>query len=217
MSMSKRRVRAIFYKELREYRHNGNIIVAMVIFPLIFLIQPLLTVLTEAASASNGLAHEHVLLYLLAVPALVPAIRREEFLLGKALAAFVPSLAISYAVLAFFLACVELFAQPGIAPALLRAPDLLAQLLFTPLLAAWSIWVGIAISARSSDVRVAGQLSLLASLPSVAVTTLIALNVIPPTLGLALGAAAVLLTLDGLGWRITSAAFDRERLITGTR
>lgn len=135
---------------------------------------------------------------------------------GKALAAFVPSIAISYAVLAFFLACVELFAQPGIAPALLRAPDLLAQLLFTPLLAAWSIWAGITISARSSDVRVAGQLSLLASLPSVAVTTLIALNVIPPTLGLALGAAAVLLILDGLGWRITSAAFDRERLITGT-
>ena len=48
-------------------------------------------------------------------------------------------------------------------------------------------------------------------------TTLIAFNVIPPTLGLALGGAAVLLVLDGLGWRITSAAFDRERLITGTR
>ena len=145
MSMSKRRVRAIFRKELREYRHNGNIIVAMVIFPLIFLIQPLLTVLTEAASASNGLAHEHVLLYMLAIPALVPAalasysvvgerqqgtlepvlatpIRREEFLLGKALAAFVPSLAISYAVLAFFLACVELFAHPGIAPAAPAGP-----------------------------------------------------------------------------------------------
>jgi ABC-2 family transporter len=123
----------------------------MVIFPLIILIQPLLTVLTEAASASNGLAHEHVLLYMLAIPALVPAalasysvvgerqqgtlepvlatpIRREEFLLGKALAAFVPSLAISYAVLAFFLSCVELFAHPGIAQAVLRAPDLLALL-----------------------------------------------------------------------------------------
>ncbi len=137
-------------------------------------------------------------------PVLATPIRREEFLLGKALAAFVPSLAISYAVLAFFLACVELFAHPGIASALLRAPDLLAQLLFTQLLAAWSIWVGIAISARSSDVRVAGQLSLLASLPSVAVTTLIALNVIRPPLGLALGGAAVLLVLDGLGWRITS-------------
>jgi hypothetical protein len=75
----------------------------------------------------------------------------------------------------------------------------------------------IAISARSSDVRVAGQLSLLASLPSVAVTTLLALNVIRATLGLALGAAALLLVLDTLGWRITSATFDRERLITGTR
>jgi hypothetical protein len=118
MSVSKRRVLAIFRKELREYRHNGNIVVAMVIFPLIFLIQPLLTVLTEAASASTGLAQEHVLLYMLAIPALVPAalasysvvgerqqgtlepvlatpIRREEFLLGKALAAFVAWLAIS--------------------------------------------------------------------------------------------------------------------------
>jgi ABC-type transport system involved in multi-copper enzyme maturation permease subunit len=240
MRVSKRRVRAIFRKELREYRRNGNIISAMVVFPLIFLIQPLITVLTETAAAANGLAHEHVLLYMLAIPALVPSalasysvvgerqqgtlepvlatpIRREEFLLGKALAAFVPSLAISYAVLVLFLACVELFAHPGIAPALLRAPDLLAQLLFTPLLAAWSIWIGIAISARCSDIRVAGQLSLLASLPSVAVTTLLALNVIHATLGLALGGAALLLVLDTLGWRITSVTFDRERLITGTR
>ena len=240
MSVSKRRVRAIFRKELREYRRNGNIISAMVVFPLIFLIQPLITVLTETAAAANGLAHEHVLLYMLAIPALVPSalasysvvgerqqgtlepvlatpIRREEFLLGKALAAFVPSLAISYAVLVLFLACVELFAHPGIAPALLQAPDLLAQLIFAPLLAAWSIWVGIAISARCSDIRVAGQLSLLASLPSVAVTTLLALNVIHATFGLALGGAALLLVLDTLGWRITSATFDRERLITGTR
>jgi ABC-2 type transport system permease protein len=150
-------------------------------------------------------------------PVLATPIRREEFLLGKAAAAFIPAIVISYAVLAFFLACVELFAHPGVAPALLQGPDLIAQLLFTPLIAAWSIWVGIAISARSSDVRVAGQLSLLASLPMVAVTTLIAVNVIPASLGLALAGASVLLVLDTLGWRITSAAFDRERLITSTR
>jgi hypothetical protein len=48
-------------------------------------------------------------------------------------------------------------------------------------------------------------------------TSLIAYNVIHATLGLALGGAATLLILDGLGWRITSAAFHRERLITGTR
>ena len=52
---------------------------------------------------------------------------------------------------------------------------------------------------------------------SVAVTTLLALNVIHPTLALAVGAAALLLILNRLGWRATSAMFDRERLTTGTR
>lgn len=52
----------------------------------------------------------------------------------------------------------------------------IAQVLFTPLLAVWSIWVGIAISARSSDIRVAQQLGVLASLPSVFLVVLIALR-----------------------------------------
>ena len=150
-------------------------------------------------------------------PVLTTPIRREEFLLGKALAALVPSVAIAYAVYAVFLACVALFAAPAVASALIRGPDLLAQLLFTPLLAGWSIWVGIAISTRSSDFRVAQQLGTLVSLPAVVVASLIAFNVIHATLGLALGLAAALLVLDGLGWRIMSAMFDRERLITGTR
>jgi ABC-2 type transport system permease protein len=238
--MSRRRVRAIFRKELREYRHNGNIVYAMVILPVVFLLQPLIQIFTLPSSASVALHHEHSLVYMLAIPALVPAalasyavvgerlqgtlepvlatpIRREELLLGKALAAFVPALAVSYAVYALFIAVVELFAHPGVASALIRPADLLAQLLFTPLLAAWSIWLGIAISARSSDPRTAGQLSLLVCLPSVAVTTLIAFNVIPPTPAVALAFGVALLILDRLGWRIASAIFDRERLITGTK
>ena len=240
MSMITRRVRAIFRKELREYRHNGSIVVTMAVIPLIFVIQPMIEIFALPASASGALQHENALLYMLGIPALVPAlvaaysvvgerqqgtlepvlttpIRREELLLGKALAALVPSLAISYAVYAGVLACVGLFAHPAVASALLRGPEILAQLLFTPLVAGWSIWVGIAISTRSSDIRVAQQLGVLASLPSVAVTTLIAYNVIHATLGLALGLAAVLLVLDGAGWRIVSALFDRERLMTGTR
>ena len=240
MSISTRRVRAIFRKELREYRRNKSIVTGMAIFPLIFLIQPLVVVFVLPTSAAGQLAHEHLLLYMLGIPALVPAmlaaysvvgerqqgtlepvlgtpIRREEFLLGKALASFVPSVAVAYAVYAFFLACVELFAHPGVAPALLQGPYIAAQLIFTPLLAAWSVWLGIAISARSSDVRVAQQLGVLASLPPVLVTSLIAFNAIHAAPGLALGLAAALLVLDGLGWRLTSAAFNRERLITGTR
>ena len=239
MRMHRRRVRAVVRKELREYRHNGFIIWTMAIFPLIFLIQPLVVVFLLPASASTQLSHDHLLVYMLGIPAIVPAgvaayavvgerqqgtlepvlttpVRREEFLLGKALAALVPSVAVAYAVYAVFLACVGLFARPGVASALLRPPDLLAQLLFTPLLAGWSIWVGVAISARASDFRVAQQLSLLASLPTAVVAALIAFNVFHPTLGLALGLAVVLLVGNGLGWRITAAAFDRERLIART-
>lgn len=72
------------------------------------------------------------------------------------------------------------------------------------------------ISTRSNDVRVAQQLAVLANLPSIAVTTLIAFNVTPASLTTALVAAATLLVLDAAGWRIVAAAFDREKLITGT-
>jgi ABC-2 type transport system permease protein len=90
-----------------------------------------------------------------------------------------------------------------------------AGLLFTPLLATWSIWVGIAVSSRSSDARVAQQVGLLVSLPPVFVAVLAALNVITPTIGLAVVSAVVLLVLDGWGWRLTARLFDRERLIAG--
>ena len=46
MKLGHRRIRAIFRKELHRYSHNGNIIYAMAILPLIFLIQPLIEVLT---------------------------------------------------------------------------------------------------------------------------------------------------------------------------
>jgi hypothetical protein len=96
-----------------------------------------------------------------------------------------------------------------------RVPDLAAQLLFTPLLATWSIWVGMGVSCRSKDVRVAQQVGMLASLPSVIVVVLVALDLIPASPALALGAAALLLVLDVSGWRFVSRLFDRERLITG--
>jgi len=44
-------------------------------------------------------------------PVLTTPIRREEFLLGKALAVLVPSVAIAYVVFAVFLAVVAVFAQ----------------------------------------------------------------------------------------------------------
>jgi ABC-2 type transport system permease protein len=240
VNVSRQHVRAIRRKEFREYRRNGNLVFTTAILPLIFLIQPVIQVFTLPTSASTTLRHEHSLVYMLAIPVLVPAllasyavvgerlqgtlepvlttpVRPEELLLGKAMAAFVPSVVVAYAVFALFVAIVEFFARSAVASALIQGPDLLAQLLFTPLLASWSIWVGIAISAKSSDPRTAGQISVLMSLPTVAVTTLIALNVIPATLGIAVVFGAALLVLVLVGWRVVSVIFDPERLITNTK
>ena len=240
MSINRRRVRAIFVKELREYRRNASIVATMAIIPVIFVINPLIEIFALPASSAGALRHGDALLYLLGIPAIVPAtlaaysvvgerqqgtlepvlttpIRREEFLLGKALAALVPSLAVSYAVYALVLACVELFADAAVAAARPRSVAMGAHKRLTPLPAARWIWLGMAISTRSSDPRTAQQLGMLAGLPSVAVTTLIAYNVIHATVGLALGLAAALLLANSLGWRFVSAMFDRERLITTTK
>jgi ABC-type transport system involved in multi-copper enzyme maturation permease subunit len=238
--MSAIRVRAIYRKELLEYRRTRSIVVTMAVLPLGILIFPLLYVIALPASMAATLRNGDPLVILLGIPALVPSvvatyavvgerqqgtlepvlgtpIRREELVLGKALAALAASLAIAYAVYAFFLACTELMAQPAVASAVLQVRYLAAQVLFTPLLAGWSIWICMAISSRAGDVRVAQQLGALAGLPVILVAYLIAFGVIHVTLGLALAIAAGLLILDGLGWRFVSALFDRERLITGTR
>jgi ABC-2 type transport system permease protein len=243
MNVSATRVRAVVRKELRDYRRNRFIVLTMAITPVVFIILPIVDILSLPADTPTSRLDKLVgvaLLYLLMIPALVPAViaaysvvgereqgtlepvlttpvRREEFLLGKGAAALIPTLAMSYAVFGVFLACTAIFAKPAIASVVFRGPEVLAQVLFTPLLAAWSIWAGIAISARSSDVRAAQQLGSLVSLPPLAVTSLISLGVIRPTLALALAFAAGLLAIDGLGWRLASAVFDRERLVTGTR
>jgi ABC-2 type transport system permease protein len=225
-------------KELRSYRRNRSIVVGMAIIPLIFIAQPLVSVFTLASAAAVPLREHHELLYMLGIPALVPStlaayaiagerqegtlepllgtpLEREELVLGKALAVLLPSVLVAYAVYVVFLVLVALFAHPGVSSALIRGSDVLAQFVFTPLLAAWSIWIGIAISTRASEVRVAQQLGALASVPAVVLTTLIAFNVIHPSFRLTIALAVVLLLANRVGWRLVSALLERERLIAG--
>jgi ABC-type Na+ efflux pump permease subunit len=242
MSFSRTRINAIVVRELRDYRRNRLVVVTMTVLPLLFVTLPLIQVFNayKHVSSSNLSLHVGVsMLYMLVIPAFLPStlsaysvvgereqgtlepvlitpIRREEFLVGKALAAFVPTLVIAYAVFGIFVGAVALFADPAIPSAIFAGTHVLVQVLFTPLLAGWGIWVGIAVSARSRDVRVAQQLSVLGTLPLLAIVALISLNVITVSAGLAIGLAAALLAIDLLAWRVVATIFDRERLITGT-
>ena len=148
-------------------------------------------------------------------PVLGTPVTASELLLGKALAAFLPAVAIAYTV--YFIAAISLrvAAAHVVSSVVWHTPQLLAQILFTPLLAAWSIWVGIGISSRAGDVRVAQQLATLAGLPLLAFTSLISFQLLSPSVPLAIGLALALLAADVVAWRVVSRLFDRERLITG--
>ena len=193
MRLNAVRIGAVVRKELRDYRRKRAIVVAMVILPLIFLLQPVIAIFLVQTSGSRSDLDTYVvlpLLYLLLIPVFMPAtlaaytvvgereqgtlepllttpIRQEEFILGKAAAVMIPTLSLSYAVFALFLAAVRLFAHTAVASAVFRqGPILLALFLFAPLLAGWAVVVGMAISVRASEVRVAQQLGTLASLRS---------------------------------------------------
>jgi ABC-type Na+ efflux pump permease subunit len=235
------RVAAVVRKEVREFRRNRFVIGTMAVLPFVFLITPMLTIfrIPESASGPEVKASVGVIsLLMLIVPIVIPPviaaysvvgerdqgtlepvlttpIRASELLLGKALAAFLPSVGIAYTIYVIVLISVRLGAAHVVSSVVFHPPQLLAQILFTPLLALWSIWVGIGISTRASDVRVAQQLATLASLPLLGFTSLISFQLIKPSVPIAIGLALALLAADIAAWRIVSRLFDRELLIAG--
>ena len=241
--MSLTRVGAIIRKELAEFRRNRFILVTASILPLIFLISPTAQILAIKASAVTAVLQRRVetgLFLPLLIPVFVPSIlsayavvgereqgtlepvlttpiSRVEFLLGKAAAIFLPAIGVSYLMFGVFVAITQFAATSAVATAVLHAPQLPAALIFIPLLAGWTIWVGLAISARATDTRVAQQLSILSSLPPVGVTALMSFNVIGATFTVAAALAAGLLVIDALACFAVARLFDRERLITGTK
>jgi ABC-type Na+ efflux pump permease subunit len=230
-------------KELRDFRRNRFLVGTMAVLPLVFLVSPTVTLLQIPASTPASVIHHAVggsSLLLFVVPAVIPPImaaysvigerdqgtlepflttpiQREELLLAKAIAVFLPSATVAYAIYFAFALTVRFGAAHAVSAAVWHTPQVVAQLVFTPLIAIWAIWVGIAMSVRARDVRVAQQLATLASLPAIGITALITFRVVTPSVRLAVALAVVLLAIDIRAWRFVSKLFDRERLVTGTR
>ena len=229
-------------KELQDFRRRRAIVATMIVLPVVFLIQPSVAIFVGSPSSVSATTYYSVpILFLLLIPVIMPStlaaysvagereqgtlepllttpIRKEEFIVGKAAAVMIPTLALSYAVFGLFFAVVWLFAKPAASSGVFhQGPILLALFLFTPLLAGWAIVVGMAVSVRVSDVRVAQQLGTFASLPPIAVVALMTIGVIHPTFTVAVLFAVGLLVVDLLALRVVSRMFDRERLVTGAR
>lgn len=238
-SFSTARVGAVIRKELAELRRNKLIVATAAVFPVVFLVEPTASILSIKAHTATLATRVDVSLFLpLLVPVLLPAIMsaysvvgereqgtlepvlttpvsRAELLVGKAAAIFVPATVLAYLVFGVFVAITQFAANAPVAAAVRHAPQLPAALVFIPLLAGWAVWAGLAISTRVSDTRVAQQLSLVASLPVVAIAALMSFHVITPTFAVAAALAGGLLAVDCAACLVVARLFDRERLVTG--
>ena len=243
ISIDRGPVRAVFRKEVRQFRRNRAIVVTMGILPLLFLTGPMINIFSLSASADHSTVRAvagSVLLLMLVVPVILPAtiaaysvvgerdqgtlepllttpIRRGELMLGKALAAVIPAVLVTYVLYALFVIAVHLWGTAVVFSDIWQTPQILVEVLFVPLLATWSICVGMAISVRSTDVRVAQQLSTLGSLPPLGLAILITFRVIPATVLSAMLIGLAFVILDGLACWGASVMLDRERLIAGRR
>jgi ABC-type Na+ efflux pump permease subunit len=238
--MSMRRVRAIYRKEMREFRRNKQVISTMAVSPIGFLVFPLIFLFSVTPSDVSVLYSDPVQLFSLGMAAILPAVvgaysitgereqgtlepvlgtpvRTEELMLGKALAVFVPAASLCCLIFGVIDGLVWLTKPAAVSTVALRPPILLAQLIFTPLLVCMAVWVSMTISARTGDVRVAQQLATLINLPVVAVLLLMAIHVIQFTAPVSIALGAVLVVLDVAGWPLASKTFNRERLVLGTR
>jgi ABC-type Na+ efflux pump permease subunit len=234
------RVRAVARKELRDFRRNKFVVGTMIALPLFLVLLPIGNVLGIKEGAADatirGVVGGASLTFFL-VPLILPTViagygvigereqgtlepvlttpvRASELLIGKALAAVIPSVLIAYGMFALYVILVSSFAVQAVVDLVLQPSQVVAVALFAPLLSGFSIWVGLAISARASDVRVAQQLAGLAMLPMLALLSLFAFRVVSPSVNVAVIGAACLLVLDAVAWRVVSAMFDRERLLT---
>jgi ABC-type transport system involved in multi-copper enzyme maturation permease subunit len=238
--MNKRRVRAIFRKEMQEFRRNKQIILTMAISPIGFVVAPVIFLFTIPASDASELYNFPVQLFTLGLAALLPTVvgaysvvgereqgtlepllgtpvTTEEFVLGKALALLIPAAAESYLIFGSIDGAVWLLRPAAVSAVALRPSILLAQLIFTPLLACLAVWLSMTISARTRDARVAQQLGVLANLPVIALAIMLGFHVIEVTVPLAVALGAALVALDVAGWPLAAKTFNRERLILGTR
>ncbi len=181
-------------------------------FLLLFLLTPITAAMSLAAHAIVGEKQARTLEPLLATP-----LSTFELLLAKVVGALLPTLVISGAGLALYLAGIALFAHPGVFGAMATARTFLLVVFVTPVAALVSLQAAIVVSSRVNDARTAQQFGVLIILPLTAVFVAQfagAMLVTAPVLALV---GVGLLVVWGLLAAVSVALFDRETILTRWR
>jgi ABC-2 type transport system permease protein len=177
-------------------------------FLMLFLITPITSAMSLAAHAVVGEKQARTLEPLLATP-----VTTTELLVAKVIGAFLPTIAISAAGLALYLAVLTIAAEPGVMVAMLNARTLVLVVLVAPTSALVALQATMIVSSRVNDARTAQQFGVLIIVP------LMAILIGQFTGSLWLGAPA--LALIGLGlfglWIVLTVLsvvmFERESIL----
>jgi len=175
----------------------------------LFLIIPLIIPMSVAAFSIIGEKKARTLEPLLAAP-----VSTATILLGKSLAAVTPGLAATWVAYAVSLVGLKFLVSPVVFQALAGATWWVAMLVLVPLLSILAVMLGIIVSSRVNDTRVAQQLGGVVVIPIVALSIGQVSGFLLLNLTLMLLAALGALVLDVVTLWVATVLFERERILT---
>jgi ABC-2 type transport system permease protein len=151
-------------------------------------------------------------------PLLATPVTDEELLLGKGVAAFLPTIIATYIGVSLFMLFMDVITQPKLG--YWYYPNWfigILMLLLVPLACILSIEINVLISARFNDLRSAQSFAILMFLPFIGVYVLSEIGVFMLTIENLLILSAVVLILDVALFFATRATFQREEILTRWR
>jgi ABC-2 type transport system permease protein len=178
-------------------------------FLLVFLLMPITGAMSLAAHAIVGEKQARTLEPLLATP-----LATFELLVAKVLGPLVPTLLISAAALAVYLAGIALTAEAGVAPAMLTVRTLLLVGVVAPLAALVSLQFAVVISSRANDARTAQQFGVLIILPLTGLLVAQFAGLFWLTNAAIVAIGVVLFAIWAMLTMVSVAVFDREAILT---
>ena len=193
-------------------RELGQVLVGRQ-FSVLFLLVHIFIPSVLASYAIVGEKRERTLEPVLATP-----IETWELLVGKALAALIPALAITLASAAVFVAGILVFAvSPQVRELVVTAGWVLAVLVDTPLLGLIGVALIVVLSSRVNDPRTAQQISAVLVVPVLGLVfgQLAGVVVLGP--GLALGIGVILAIIAAVALWAATRLFQREVILTRWR
>ena len=181
-------------------------------FLILFLLIPTVVPLTIAIYSVIGEKSARTLEPLLATPVGVG-----ELLLAKSIASTIPAVLVTWLAYLVYLASVAVLGSPTAVNAVTAPGWVLAMMVMVPLLTALSVNLGILISTRVNDVRVAQQIGGLVVVPIVAIGIAQVTGRVVLDNDSFIRTTAFLVALDVAIFLAAKLAFQRENILTRWR